>query len=197
MVLDAPDTDGRRRPKPIPGSEFTRLYTDVISAVGQQPARLNVRVDVQTLSTERAGVFAGGDAVTGPATVAEAIASGRRAARAIDSYLGITETEEKVKQPLLRFNSEFLKKTKRVSAHSSPVDERDIDSEDTSCLTMSEVEQEANRCFNCGCLSVNASDIATALTALDARLKIAVVGANQRNIDKRLSGHFPEQSGTR
>ncbi len=99
--LGDPDSSGRRRPLEVPGSEF-RLEADLIlSAVGQKPnlemgegssrlsisSRGTVRVEGGTLATSQEGVFAGGDAVTGPGTVIEAIAQGHRAAASIACYL--------------------------------------------------------------------------------------------------------------
>jgi len=99
MELGAVDESGRRRSVPIEGNEFSLTFDTVIAAIGQVPeapekfglplGRGNtVQVDADTLATAREGVFAGGDAVTGPATVIEAIAAGRQAAISIDRYLG-------------------------------------------------------------------------------------------------------------
>jgi len=99
MELGAVDKSGRRRPVPIEGNEFSLPFDTVIAAIGQVPdapekfglplERGNtIQVDDDTLATTREGVFAGGDAVTGPATVIEAIATGRRAAVSMDKYLG-------------------------------------------------------------------------------------------------------------
>jgi len=99
MELGAMDASGRRRPEPIKGSEFTMGFDTIIAAIGQRPdipdqfnlalGRGNVvEVDPDTLATSREGVFAGGDAVSGPASVIEAIAAGRQAAVSIDKYLG-------------------------------------------------------------------------------------------------------------
>ena len=99
MGLGAVDESGRRRPVPIEGNEFSLPFDTVIAAIGQVPeapekfglplGRGNtVQVDADTLATAREGIFAGGDAVTGPATVIEAIAAGRQAAVSIDKYLG-------------------------------------------------------------------------------------------------------------
>jgi NADH-quinone oxidoreductase subunit F len=99
MELGAVDESGRRRPVPIKGSEFSSTFDTLIAAIGQVPeisekfglplGRGNtIQVDADTLATSREGVFAGGDAVTGPATVIEAIAAGRQAAISIDKYLG-------------------------------------------------------------------------------------------------------------
>jgi len=99
MQLGAPDASGRRRPVPIAGSEFTMTFDNIIAAIGQRPevpekynlsiGRGNtVEADPETTATNREGVFAGGDAVTGPASVIEAIAAGRKGAVSIDKYLG-------------------------------------------------------------------------------------------------------------
>jgi len=101
MSLGELDQSGRRRPVPITGSEFTVEVDTVIAAVGQAPdlsflppdsALERTRwetlvVDSNTLATNIEGVFAGGDFVTGPGMVIEAIAAGRRAAIAINKYL--------------------------------------------------------------------------------------------------------------
>ncbi|TET80635.1 MAG: FAD-dependent oxidoreductase, partial [Anaerolineales bacterium] len=101
MQLGEPDASGRRRPVPIPGSEFFVEADTVIAAVGQAPdlsflprdsALERTRwetlvVDSNRLSTNVPGVFAGGDFVTGPGMIIEAIAAGRRAAIAIDKHL--------------------------------------------------------------------------------------------------------------
>ncbi|HKZ51156.1 MAG TPA: FAD-dependent oxidoreductase, partial [Dehalococcoidia bacterium] len=95
------DASGRRRPVPIPGSEFIVEADAVILAIGQKPdisflgggLSTNVedgllKVDSETLMTGFPGVFAGGDYITGPGTIVEAVAHGRRAAAAIHRYLG-------------------------------------------------------------------------------------------------------------
>ena len=101
MALGEPDASGRRRPVPISGSEFYVEADTVIAAVGQAPdlsflppdsALERTRwetlvVDSNRLSTNIPGVFAGGDFVTGPGMIIEAIAAGRRSAIAIGKYL--------------------------------------------------------------------------------------------------------------
>jgi NADH-quinone oxidoreductase subunit F len=97
--LGAIDASGRRRPEPIAGSAFTVGYDTVLSAVGQHPAVPaewgvevghgdRITVIPGTLRTAVEGVFAGGDAVLGPASVIAAMTHGRAAAQAIDRYLG-------------------------------------------------------------------------------------------------------------
>lgn len=91
------DDSGRRRPVPIEGEYIEIPASTIIRAIGQKPVvpaggppvskRGTVSVDLYSLATEYDGVFAGGDAVLGPATAVEAIAHGRRAAEAIEHYL--------------------------------------------------------------------------------------------------------------
>jgi len=101
MALGEPDASGRRSPVPIDGSEFTIDVDTVVFAVGQGanplirsttpdlPVRKGgyIVADATTGATSKPGVFAGGDIVTGGATVISAMGAGRRAARAIDDYL--------------------------------------------------------------------------------------------------------------
>jgi len=99
MELGDIDASGRPRPIPIKGSEFEMEFDQVITAIGQGPStskkmgleldkRGRIKVNPETLETSIPGVFAGGDAVLGPASVIEAIAQGKRAAIFIDRYLG-------------------------------------------------------------------------------------------------------------
>jgi NADPH-dependent glutamate synthase beta subunit-like oxidoreductase len=99
MELGKVDESGRRRPVPVTSSEFTGEYDLMIKAIGQEsvvPDEYGVaverggriKVDPETLAASREGVYAGGDAVSGPASVIEAIAAGRQAAISIDKYLG-------------------------------------------------------------------------------------------------------------
>mgnify|MGYP003293774228 CR=1 FL=1 len=100
MELGEPDASGRRRPVPIPGSEFEIPTETVIMALGTSPNPLisstteglatnrhGCLVADDNGATTRPGVFAGGDAVTGAATVILAMGAGRTAARAIDEYI--------------------------------------------------------------------------------------------------------------
>lgn len=99
MELGEPDETGRRKPIPVEGSEFKREADMVILAIGETPdigflpkeIELNengtVCVNPVTMETSLKGVFAGGDVVSGPATVIEAIAAGKRAAESIKKYL--------------------------------------------------------------------------------------------------------------
>lgn len=100
LKLGEIDDSGRRRPEAIPGTEFAVDVDTVITAIGQIPyipEAFGLKVTREgtvsvsdTLETNKAGVFAGGDVVTGQASVIEAIAAGRKAASSIDKYLGGT-----------------------------------------------------------------------------------------------------------
>jgi glutamate synthase (NADPH) small chain len=103
MELGEPDASGRRRPIPIAGSELELETDQVVFAIGTnanpiigQTSKLRldrrgyIEVD-EHLATSMAGVFAGGDIVTGAATVIEAMGAGRRAARSIKQYLRIRD----------------------------------------------------------------------------------------------------------
>jgi NADH-quinone oxidoreductase subunit F len=100
--LGEEDESGRRRPVPVEGSEFVIEVDLIVPAISQQPDLTflgngsspfavnrwhTLTVDERTLETNVPGYFAGGDAVTGPATVVEALAAGHRAAVSIDCYL--------------------------------------------------------------------------------------------------------------
>ena len=101
MRLGEPDSSGRRRPIPIEGSEFTLPMDAVICAIGNSPNPLiaaatpglevgkwgNIVADEETGKTSKERVWAGGDVVTGAATVILAMGAGRKAARSIHEYL--------------------------------------------------------------------------------------------------------------
>jgi len=109
MELGEPDASGRRRPVPVDGSEFVIECDVIVAAVSQEPdlsllegseietTRWNTIVtDPWTMATNVPGVFAGGDAVSGPLTVVSAIGQGRRAALAIRKYLNREKVEDEV-----------------------------------------------------------------------------------------------------
>jgi glutamate synthase (NADPH/NADH) small chain len=106
MELGEPDDSGRRRPVPIEGSEYDVELDNVIMGIGQGPNPLvtqsteglelnrwgNIVVDEETMMTSIPGVFAGGDIVTGAATVILAMGAGKNAGKGIDDYLRDTLT---------------------------------------------------------------------------------------------------------
>jgi CO/xanthine dehydrogenase FAD-binding subunit len=193
MRLGDADASGRPRPVPIEGSEFSAVYDSIIAAIGQSPAipaefglvvaaGHTLEADGDTLATDRQGVWAGGDVVIGPASVIEAIAAGRKAAAAIDLYLGSAvrgKADEAAAQPFLTFDSDGVSETSRVKAPRISVAERSLNVEDNLGLGLGEITAEASRCFNCGCVSVCTSDIGVALVALDAKVTMACPGGSR------------------
>jgi glutamate synthase (NADPH/NADH) small chain len=105
MALGEPDSSGRPRPVPMPGTEFEVAADIVVFAIGTNAnpiigqtsnLALNKRGYIETdadLATSMAGVFAGGDIVTGAATVIQAMGAGRKAARGMKKYLGIYQED--------------------------------------------------------------------------------------------------------
>ncbi|MDH5732291.1 MAG: FAD-dependent oxidoreductase [Candidatus Bathyarchaeota archaeon] len=111
MELGEPDESGRRRPIPVEGSEFLVEADTLILAIGETPdlsflpkeidvtEKNTVAVYLFTMETTKEGIFAGGDVVSGPATVVEAIVAGKRAAESIDGYLrSKIRSDRKIKQ---------------------------------------------------------------------------------------------------
>lgn len=189
MALGEPDESGRRRPEPIPGSEFTLPVDTVIAAIGQTPdvsfieaeeatpdggsigiAKGNVIVaNPDTLQTDMRGVFAGGDAVTGPARAVDAMAQGRKAAVSIDRYLRGVVLEDGIKP----FNwskgrldeidkAEFAdveRQPRREMPRLRPQERRDNFEEMELGYTEEMAKTEAQRCLSCGCKAVDYCDL--------------------------------------
>jgi NADH-quinone oxidoreductase subunit F len=172
MRLAEPDASGRRRPIPIPGSEFFIEADTVIAAVGQAPdlsflppdsALERTRwerlvVDENRLATNLPGVFAGGDFVSGPGMVIDAIAAGRRAAIAIEKYLrGDTSRVEiydlkpsAIEEVISKEEEETWEPQFRPEMTRLPIEERKRSFKETE-LGFSEEKagQEAKRCLRC------------------------------------------------
>ena len=167
MELGAMDASGRRRPEPIKGSEFTISFDTIIAAIGQHPeiprqfdlatGQANViQVDPDTLATSRKGVFAGGDAVTGPASVIKAIAAGRRAASSIDKLLGgdgnIEETlwERPAPEPYSGRRDRGFADLGRVEMPRVPISERHNSFAEIDLgFDADKAATEAKRCLQC------------------------------------------------
>jgi len=168
MELGEPDERGRRQPVPIEGSEFNSGYDTLITAIGQAPqnpggfgVRLGkgstIQVDPVTLTTNRRGVFAGGDAVTGPATVTEALAAGRQAASRIDDYLQHrypTADKESKESPLHELKLETIEAIRKIGRLDPPVLSPESRTHDFEPIEMvydwEAAINEARRCLRCG-----------------------------------------------
>jgi formate dehydrogenase major subunit len=184
MELGEPDASGRRSPKPVPGSEFVIPCDFVIAAIGQNTtiggfleakdqkflpagASLNltkwktVEVREGTFETSIEGVFSGGDVVTGAATAIEAIAAGRKAANAIDSYLttGAARPEpwefNSRKDAFHSVSKADLRPGSKDHRHEMPMvpvgDRLKGFSEVEIGYSPDDVLSESNRCLGCGC----------------------------------------------
>ena len=170
MELGEPDSSGRRRPVPIPGSEYDMEIDQLIPAIGQQPdlsAIENVadlkfsrwgttEVDAVTYATDCKGVFAGGDLQTGPATAIAAIAAGREAAESIVRYLDgqdMTKGREPEinENPVYRPIQDDEPEIPRAKMPELPVEKRTGNFQEVE-LGYDEAsgQAEAGRCLNCG-----------------------------------------------
>jgi NADH-quinone oxidoreductase subunit F len=172
MRLGEADETGRRRPIPVEGTEFHVEADTVIPAVGQAPdlsflppdTKLErsrwdaLKVDSNTLATNIPGIFAGGDFVTGPTYVVEAIAAGRRGAVAIDKYLRgepgrvelIEEREEVPSEVLEAELDEVAKEKARIQVPLLPLEDRVKGfAEIELCFSEEKAQEEANRCLRC------------------------------------------------
>jgi NADPH-dependent glutamate synthase beta subunit-like oxidoreductase/NAD-dependent dihydropyrimidine dehydrogenase PreA subunit len=142
--LGEPDASGRRKPVPIPGSDFIIDADWVITALGQKPA--------QQVSGFPSGVFVGGDAAGGPATVINAIASGHQGAALIHQFItGETPANEspaaEIELAPMVLRAVRLNRTR---ARVLPVQARRGFEEIEAALTPAEAMAEANRCLRCG-----------------------------------------------
>jgi len=166
--LGEPDASGRRRPEPVRGSEFILDVDMVIAAIGQAPESSFLAQELEldqkshriitkdAGATARPGMFAGGDAVTGPATAIQAIAAGKEAAHAIDRYL--RQESPPALDPIgpderARVSSAVIEKTRtfeRAEKICAPMDRRLEGFEEVeSVLTEDRAIQEALRCLHC------------------------------------------------
>lgn len=169
MRLGPPDASGRRRPEPIPGSEFLVEADTVIVAIGQAPdlswmadeegleatrgGTLSV-VDASTLQTTLPGVFAGGDAVgLGPLIAIQAVADGLRAARSIHAFLQGTRFQVRLEgafSPVLdhRMPDQYHR-LRRVEPPLLSVERRTLEAEVEGPFPREVAEEQARRCLQC------------------------------------------------
>ncbi len=166
MELGEPDESGRRRPVPIPGSEFEVEVDTVLPAIGQEvdPSCVadvvettdwgTVKVDEITLQTSQERVFALGDAIRGAGTVIEAIADGNRAAESVDRLLSgkdLKEGREPVDREIGRPEVTDVAPQPRVKMPSLPLEERRTKWDEVELGYDEEMAvAEAQRCLKCG-----------------------------------------------
>lgn len=217
MELGEPDASGRRSPQPLRGSEF-RVDCDVVLAAIGQATRVKelvdgrvpgflplgeslgltrwqtLQADARTFETTVDGVFAGGDVVTGAATVVEAIAAGRKAAHAIDRWVASGRAEPEPEEVYSRrdawreVRAEDLPPGPRAARRGMPAllpGERTRDfSEVETGYTREDVRREAARCLECGC---------TALFTCDLRRYATEYGADAGTFRGAANEHAPDR----
>lgn len=171
--LGPPDESGRRRPVPVEGSEFVIDCDAVIPAIGQQPEvdwaigdteveitrRNTLVVNPQTMQTNLPDVFGGGDAVSGPATVIEAVAAGHKAVEAIHRYingedLDLFAEELAAKEPpgqdWQEIPEDAVPESRAHLDHRDPQESASSFDEVALGFSEDEAQREASRCINCG-----------------------------------------------
>ncbi len=171
MELGEFDRSGRRTPKPVEGSNYVASADTVIEAIGQRPDTSfakdggietarggTVVADRRTLATGREGIFAGGDLVTGPQTVIEAIAQGQRAASSIRRFLRGESLSPRVERngyeaieyPQVPPSDEETSEKARIRAQEISMSQRKTSfKEVTATYSPDEAVEEASRCLRC------------------------------------------------
>jgi NADPH-dependent glutamate synthase beta subunit-like oxidoreductase/NAD-dependent dihydropyrimidine dehydrogenase PreA subunit len=175
MKLGKVDATGRRQPVPIEGSEFTIDADHVVVAIGQRPSTALLRikdikanddstinVDQLTLQTNIPDIFAGGDCVTGPNTVVDAMADGIKAAESVDRYLNGLDLREgrSLEQPQpveFDIKQRYVSPQKRTKMPTlAQIDRMGSYEETKRGLSAETVRLETGRCLSCalcsGCL---------------------------------------------
>jgi NADPH-dependent glutamate synthase beta subunit-like oxidoreductase len=174
MKLGETDASGRKAPQPIPGSEFEIEVDAVITALGQETdwacltaecaCQLTdwgtMKVDPLTLQSDDPDIFAGGDAVSGPRTVIEAIAAGKEAAISIDRFLSGVDLKAgrgKKIEVAKEFQKQKYHPARRAEMPVLPAAERVKNFEEVQLgLKPEAVVEEAKRCLGCGCSCIQA-----------------------------------------
>jgi formate dehydrogenase major subunit len=174
MELGPPDKSGRASPVPIAGSEFEVQATCIIAAIGQSVdlgaltqaqvtlSKWGIAADPRTLATNLPGVFAGGDAVTGPDLAVRAVAAGKLAAASIDQYLSgkkVIGAPESVSVLLGKLSEDELavflrgiEQTPRAPMPHLPMDKRRTTFEEVELgFSLETATRESRRCLGCGC----------------------------------------------
>jgi len=196
MELTEPDESGRRRPVPVQGSEFSIDIDTVIPAIGQSPdisllgsngqvktgRGSTIEVNRLTMETDMPGVFAGGDVVSGPATVIEAIAAGKEAAISIDRYLrgeNVREGREK-EFTEAEVAIEGIAERPRMNPPKLSPQERTGDFREVALSLPEDVAKaEAERCLACGiCSECYQCVVACQAKAIDHLMKDEVLDLN-------------------
>jgi formate dehydrogenase major subunit len=218
MRMGAPDASGRRRPEPMPGTEFVIECDRVLLAIGQGPQlgwldrgaagvaatkQRRLAADGVTFATGRPGVFATGDVRIGAATVVEAVAEGRRAAYAVDAYLKGMDLEAiRTRQTLAEPQPEFLSivpytgevKEPRLRLQAMAANVRNKSYVEYEIpYTQQEAMAESKRCLQCTCEAIGFCDLrrqGIEYGTTLATLEPARTGLSYRSVtENRFTGH--------
>ena len=185
MKLGKPDSSGRPKPEPVEGSEFSENFDAVAKAIGETAdteflptAYLNGKgwVEADASGHVAKNIFAGGDFVTGPSTVIQSVADGRRIADAIHAVLTGRHLAVSMEKAAAGHRdgcaAECIQRFEAVPRQETAAADRaeQTEAEDVEALTSEQIEAEASRCLDCACVAVSPSDLAPALTALEAEI---------------------------
>ncbi|HEX4205011.1 MAG TPA: FAD-dependent oxidoreductase [Ktedonobacteraceae bacterium] len=176
-----PDASGRRRPVPVPGSEFTIKCDTVIPAIGQKVDAsvldeksgvkwtkwTTIQTDPHNFMTDRAGVFSGGDCQMGAKTIIEGVAQGKLGARSIHAYLldeDMTEVSRRLefeeRKPDLFDIVPYKPVEPKVKMPMLPYEERKRNFDLIEMGYMREqAQREASRCLQCACPAAGQCDL--------------------------------------
>ncbi|MFH0888986.1 MAG: FAD-dependent oxidoreductase [Planctomycetota bacterium] len=171
MKLGEPDASGRKKPVPVEGSEFAVELDTLIVAISEQPdtsfidkkigldisKNNTVVVDNETLATNHKGIFAGGDLITGPNTVVEAVSAGKIAAESIDQFLSGKELKRDYKltrpsmyiEPVELTEEEIADAKRPVKLHIGSEERKHTFKEVEHGLPAVQAVKESKRCLRC------------------------------------------------
>ena len=187
MKLGEPDSKGKREPEPIPGSNNTLQVDSIVASLGQiavadkfeggdieESIKLSPRDTIvsnpRTSQTNIDGVFAGGDAVSGPRSVIQAVVSARRAVANIHAYIMGVDKEPAESRfnfsrgkafddvDLKNFNGVNVKLRERMPTRPPEICKQDFD-EVKLGFTEKMARREAERCLSCGCTAFDRCDL--------------------------------------
>ena len=181
MQLGEPDASGRRRPVPIPGSEYVVNCDTLIPAIGQKPdqkvlppesgvkwsKRTTIETDPFNFMTARQGVFAGGDCQLGASTIIECVAQGKLASRSIDAYLRGEDMatvsrriEGQERKPDLFDIVPYKPVEPKVKMPMLPYEDRKRNFRLIELgYTQEQAERESGRCLQCACPAAGQCDL--------------------------------------
>ncbi|WP_249028531.1 FAD-dependent oxidoreductase [Tannockella kyphosi] len=179
--------DEKNRFAPVYDHDETTVFTSdsIILATGQRvdvdflgdefasqikSERGLLEVDEETYQTKNEKFFAGGDVVTGPNIAIRAIHAGNLAAHSMSAKMGYPIKREASEKGYKTFDVEGVKVEESCKLEELPVASRTLVDEDEKSLSLELASKEAKRCMNCGCYSVNASDISPVLVMLDGTI---------------------------